>query len=104
MVKRIFGVPGDVIDLLSLKYASGIPVPERAEQVITVPEHCYFVLEDNVEDSRDSRYWEEMFVDQNCIVAVLIQLRQFYHLSSYPLKIDCFSVISVAKPHAHDVQ
>lgn len=39
---------------------------------ITVPEDCYYMLGDNVENSYDSRYWNNPFVRECEIVAVLV--------------------------------
>ena len=74
VVKRIAGVPGDIINLSELFYMTTLPIPVWEENVITVPEASYFVLGDNTENSIDSRYWEEKFVKQSDIVArVLIK-------------------------------
>ena len=74
VVKRIAGVPGDIINLSELFYMTTLPIPVWEENVITVPEESYFVLGDNTENSIDSRYWEEKFVKQSDIVArVLIK-------------------------------
>ena len=69
VVKRIAGAPGDIINLSELFYMTTLPIPVWEENVITVPEASYFVLGDNIENSIDSRYWEEKFVKQSDIVA-----------------------------------
>lgn len=69
LVKRIVAVGGDVVELKSLSYIPGWTVPKRDKEVVTVPEGCFFVLGDNTENSYDSRYWEEMFVEEEDVVA-----------------------------------
>lgn len=58
LVKRIAAVGGDTV--------------EYAGNRITVPEDCFYMLGDNTENSYDSRYWEDPFVEWNKIVAVLV--------------------------------
>lgn len=45
---------------------------ERNGVLITIPDDCYYVLGDNAENSWDSRYWEDPFVDENDVVAKLM--------------------------------
>ena len=71
LVKRIYGCPGDVIDRSELRYMDDTPIPIFEEPVVTVPENQYFLLGDNADDSWDSRYWEEPFVNNQNIVARL---------------------------------
>ena len=72
LVKRIAACPGDSVDLSQLEYMTSIPIPVQEETVLTVPEGCYFVLGDNAQNSRDSRYWEQPFVSGQQIVAKMI--------------------------------
>jgi len=59
MVKRIAGVPGDV-------------VPDAKGGTLAVPAGCYFVLGDNPEESVDSRHWSNPFVHERRIIAKLL--------------------------------
>ena len=58
MVKRIAAVGGETIE------ADG--------KIYTVPKGRLFVLGDNKQNSFDSRYWEEPFVDEANVIAKVI--------------------------------
>ena len=58
MVKRIEAVGGDEI--------------EHNGELVTVPEGCYYMLGDNASDSYDSRFWEEPFIPEGSIIAIVL--------------------------------
>lgn len=58
LIKRIAAAGGDTI--------------EHAGSRIAVPDGCFYMLGDNTENSYDSRYWEEPFVERTSIVATLL--------------------------------
>lgn len=70
LVKRVMGIPGDVICLDGTRMGLVTEeYPSSVAQSLTVPEGCYFVQGDNAEHSIDSRVWDEPFVRQNQVVA-----------------------------------
>lgn len=70
LVKRVAGVPGDIIysDDTGLILSIDEEFP-GASRVLTVPDGYYFMLGDNAEHSNDSRMWDEPFVARNEVVA-----------------------------------
>lgn len=77
--KRVIGLPGDVVDIVHGKtYINDEPLAEpylpetpdpSVELRFVVPAGCYFMMGDNRNHSRDSRYWEEHFVPEENILS-----------------------------------
>ena len=78
-IKRIIGLPGETVEIIGgLVYIDGSEVPLDdsfcPETPVgdfgpyEVPEGCYFMLGDNRNWSRDSRYWNHTFVEKDAIV------------------------------------
>lgn len=78
-IKRLIALPGETVEIIDGKvYINNgeIPIEESfiSEEMkgsfgpYTVPEGCYFMLGDNRNHSKDSRYWENPFVSFDEIV------------------------------------
>ena len=78
-IKRIIGLPGETVEIRGGNiYIDGSEGPlddvdtketmEGSFGPYTVPEGCYFVMGDNRNNSRDSRYWEHTFVSEDEIL------------------------------------
>ena len=78
-IKRIIGLPGETVEIRDGHiYINGSDTPledvETKEPMegsfgpYTVPEDCYFVMGDNRNNSRYSRYWEHTFVTEDEIL------------------------------------
>ena len=70
LVKRIAGVPGDVIYAADTRLTLSVDDdPVGADLALTVPDGCYYVLGDNEDCSIDSRYWDDPFVGRVEVIA-----------------------------------
>lgn len=78
-IKRVIGLPGETVEIRDGKvYIDGSSEPLRDDFIpeqmegnfgpYTVPEDCYFMLGDNRNHSKDSRYWIHTFVDEDAIL------------------------------------
>ena len=76
-LKRIIGLPGETIEGIDgLVYIDGEPlVEDYVEEELwedfgpyVVPENSWFVMGDNRNNSNDSRYWNDKFVEKSEIV------------------------------------
>ena len=78
LVKRIIGLPGEMVEIqngkifingytkIDLSFANAVPVRDFGPYV--VPENCYFVLGDDINNSKDSRYWKNTYVRKDQII------------------------------------
>lgn len=76
-LKRVMGLPGETIEGIDgYVYIDGVKLESDYTSVIldndfgpfTVPENCYFMMGDNRNNSWDSRYWQNHFVEQSEII------------------------------------
>ena len=79
-VKRVIGIPGDVINIRNgYVYVNGEMLEENyirepmnsdgEDLTYVVPSGSYFMLGDNRNNSKDSRYWINTFVSKDKIIA-----------------------------------
>ena len=78
LAKRIIGLPGETVEIedgkifinydtkIDLSFANAVPVRNFGPYV--VPENCYFVLGDDINNSKDSRYWKNTYVRKDQII------------------------------------
>lgn len=82
-IKRLIGLPGETVEIRDGKvYINGaqkplddsfVPETPRGDYgPYVVPENSYFMLGDNRENSRDSRFWDNTFVTFDQIVGKAI--------------------------------
>lgn len=83
-VKRIIGLPGDVVDIRDGKVylnnsETPLDEPYLPEDMIPeppahfeVPENCYFMLGDNRNHSADARRWKNKYVEKDKIIAKVL--------------------------------
>jgi len=70
LVKRIAAVPGDIVCIDESTFDVTINGLEKGSvSMLTVPEGCFFLVGDNLEESVDSRFWADPFVPKEDILA-----------------------------------
>ena len=78
-IKRIIGLPGETVEIhdgqifidgskTPLKDVTTKEFMQGSFGPYTVPDNCYFVMGDNRNNSKDSRYWKHTFVTDDEIV------------------------------------
>lgn len=76
-LKRVMGLPGETIEgIAGYVYIDGVKLEkdyasdtlDRDFGPFTVPEGCYFMMGDNRNNSWDSRYWQNPFVEKEEII------------------------------------
>lgn len=75
-LKRIMGLPGEVIEGKDGRiYINGVQIQDYVENSgeidfgpYEIPQNCYFMMGDNRNNSWDSRYWNNKFVEREEIM------------------------------------
>jgi signal peptidase I len=74
LVKRIAAVPGDVVYICDADHSVSVNEEiEMTTRVLIVPDGCFFVLGDNLDDSFDSRFLEEIWIAEKQVIAKLVR-------------------------------
>lgn len=63
---------GDRVLLKRISATASDTVTRPNDTSLAVPEGCYYVLGDNIEESIDSRYWDEPFVEEKDVIALVL--------------------------------
>ena len=82
-IKRVIGLPGETVEIIDGKvYIDGSETPLDDSFTpetptgnygpYTVPEGCYFMLGDNRNNSRDSRFWQNTYVERDAILGKVV--------------------------------
>ena len=85
-IERIIGLPGDTINIIDGKIYVGESLEPLDDSFVpedsvgsfgpyNVPENCYFVLGDNRNYSRDSRFWTNTFLEQENILGQVVEVK-----------------------------
>lgn len=92
-IKRVVGLPGETIEVKEGKvYADGVelddsfikaPMNRTGDGTYVVPEHCYFFIGDNRNNSKDSRFWNNPYVHvDNILAKARVVVFPFSHFGS----------------------
>lgn len=93
-IKRVIGLPGETITVREgAVYADGVRLEESflkeemtpglGDGTYIVPEGCYFFLGDNRNQSLDSRFWDDPYVEgKNLVAHARAVIYPFGHIKS----------------------